>query len=137
MSDKSLDAEKTQALKRHGLDALSLLTHVNYELNMLREMGMKPDIGKDYAALCSAQLPFTDMLFGDDLHKQLKDIGDVNKIGAKFPTRPSTAKSGDFLYAPAPNRQGSRPSKNYRGKYHKPQKRRDNRKQTNAPPQSK
>ena len=29
MSDKSLDAEKTQALKRHGLDALSLLTHVN------------------------------------------------------------------------------------------------------------
>ena len=26
---------------------------------------------------------FTDWLFGDDLQKQLKDIGDVNKIGAK------------------------------------------------------
>ena len=44
---------------------------------------MKPDIGKDYASLCSPYVPFTDMLFGDDLQKQLKDIGDVNKIGAK------------------------------------------------------
>ena len=44
---------------------------------------MKPDIGKDYAALCSPHVPFRDLLFGDDLQKQLKDIGDVNKIGAK------------------------------------------------------
>ena len=80
---------------------------------MLRKMGMKPDIGKDYAALCSAQLPFTDRLFGDDLQKQLKDIGDV--FGAKFPSRPSTSKSGDFLYAPARNHQGSRSSKKLLG----------------------
>ena len=44
---------------------------------------MKPDIGKDYALLCSQQIPFTDYLFGDDLQKQLKDIVDVNKIGVK------------------------------------------------------
>ncbi|CAB4037761.1 Hypothetical predicted protein [Paramuricea clavata] len=63
MGDKTLDMEKTQVIKRQGLEALSLLIHVNYELNTQRKMGMKPDIGKDYAALCSAQLPFTDMLF--------------------------------------------------------------------------
>ena len=44
---------------------------------------MKPGIGKDYASLCSQQIPFTDHMFGDDLRKQLKDIGDVNTIGAK------------------------------------------------------
>ena len=31
---------------------------------------MKPDIGKDYASLCSQQIPFTDYLCGDDLKKQ-------------------------------------------------------------------
>ena len=45
---------------------------------------MKPEIGKDYASLCSLQIPFTDYLFGDDLQNQLKDIGDVNKIGLKL-----------------------------------------------------
>ena len=84
LSEKQrLDKEGMQLIKKFGLDALSLLTHVNYELNMQRKQLMKPDIGKDYAALCSPHVPFTDLLFGDDLQKQLKDIGDVNKIGAK------------------------------------------------------
>ena len=84
MSEKhGLDKEGLQLIKQFGLGALSLLTHVNYELNMQRKQLMKPDIGKDYAALCSPHVPFTDLLFGDDLQKQLKDIGDVNKIGAK------------------------------------------------------
>ena len=80
---KGLDQEGVQHIKQFGLDALSLLTHVNYELNMQRKQLMKPDIGRDYASLCSPHVPFTDWLFGDDLQKQLKDIGDVNKIGAK------------------------------------------------------
>ena len=29
---KVLDAEKTQEIQQHGLDALALLTHLNYEL---------------------------------------------------------------------------------------------------------
>ena len=56
---KGLDKEGVQQIKRFGLDALSLLTHViNYELNMQRRQLMKPDIGKDYASLCSQQIPF-------------------------------------------------------------------------------
>ena len=56
---------------------------------------MEPDIGRDYASFCSPHVPFTDWLFGDDLQKQLKDIGDVNKIGAKVqghrgPPNPTT-----------------------------------------------
>lgn len=119
MSAKTLDSEKTHDIKRAGLEALSLLTHVNYEINTHRKMAMKPDIGKDYAALCSAQLPFTDMLFGDDLQKHLKDIGDINKIGAKLPNRSSFSNSGNFSHGSRPF-QGSRQSKNYRGQHHKP-----------------
>ena len=84
LSEKhGLVKEGMQLIKQFGLDALSLLTRVNYELNMQRKQLMKPDIGKDYAAFCSPHVPFTHLLFGDDLQKQLKDIGDVNKIGAK------------------------------------------------------
>lgn len=81
---KGLDQEGVQQIKQFGLDALSLLTHVNYELNMQRKQLMKPDIGRDYASLCSPHVLFTDWLFGD-----------VNKIGAKVqghrgPPRPTT-----------------------------------------------
>ena len=63
---------------------MSLLTHASYEINMQRRLLLKPDIGREYSALCSSQLPFTDLLFGDNLTKHLKDIGDQNKIGAKI-----------------------------------------------------
>ena len=44
MSEKhGLDKEGMQLIKQFGLDALSLLTHVNYELNMQRKHLMKPD----------------------------------------------------------------------------------------------
>ena len=96
---KGLDQEGVQQIKQFGLQALSLLTHVNYELNMQRKQLTKPDIGRDYASLCSPHVPFTDWLFGDDLQKQLKDIGDVNKIGAKVqghrePPRPTQDPAG-------------------------------------------
>ena len=124
MTDKKgLDQDGVKRIKQFGLDALSLLTHVNYELNMQRKQLMKPDIGRDYASLCSPHVPFTDLLFGDDLQKQLKDIGDVNKIGAKVqghrgPPRPSTG------YSNTNNSKGSYPhrnnSKNSKGQTFRP-----------------
>jgi len=52
---------------------------------MQRRLLLKPDIGREYFALCSSQLPFTDLLFGDDLQKHLKDIGDQTKLVPKLP----------------------------------------------------
>ena len=128
---KGLDQEGVQQIKQFGLDALSLLTHVNYELNMQRKQLMKPDIGRDYASLCSPHVPFTDWLFGDDLQKQLKDIGDVNKIGAKVqghrgPPRPTTG------YVNNNNSKGSfshrNQSKNLKGQTYRPWRRKDSQK---------
>ena len=59
MSEKHrLDKEGTQLIKQFGLDALSLLTLVNYEVNMQRKQLIKPEIGKDCAALCSPHVSF-------------------------------------------------------------------------------
>ena len=103
MQAKSLNAEECQDLKKQGLEAMSLLTHASYEINMQRRLLLRPDIGREYSALCSSQLPFTDFLFGDDLQKHLKDIGDQNKIGAKITPnykgqRPSPGRPGNNSY---------------------------------------
>ena len=115
---KSAHAEECQEMKKLGLEAMSLLTHASYEINMQRRLLLKPDIGREYSALCSSQLPFTDLLFGDDLQKHLKDIGDQNKIGAKITpahkgTRPYSGKSGYNSY---------RQPKNWRGHSQRPWK---------------
>ena len=82
MSLENLDGEHCKQVKKLALEAMSLLTHVHFELNVHRRLLMKADIGKVYAPLCSSDVPVTDFLFGDDLQKHLKDIGDQNKIGA-------------------------------------------------------
>ena len=84
MTAKSANTEECQEMKKLGLEAMSLLTHASYEINMQHQLLLKSDIGREYSALCSSQLPFTDLLFGDDLQKHLKDIGDQNKISAKI-----------------------------------------------------
>jgi len=128
---KGLDQEGVQQIKQFGLDALSLLTHVNYELNMQRKQLMKPDIGRDYVSLCSPHVPFTDLSFGDDLQKQLKDIGDVNKIGAKVQGHrgPHRSQTG---YVNNNNSKGSFPhrnqSKNLKGQTFKPWRHKDSQK---------
>lgn len=128
---KGLDQEGVQQIKQFRLDALSLLTHVNYELNMQRKQHMKPDIGRDYVSLCSPHVPFTDLLFGDDLQKQLKDIGDVNKIGAKVQGHrgPHRSQTG---YVNNNNSKGSfshrNQSKNFKGRTYKPWRHKDSQK---------
>ena len=70
----------------------------------------------------------TDYLFGDDLQKQLKDIGDVNKIGAKVQASRGSQRSssgdgnntssrGSFSH--------NQPSKNFKGQTYRPWRRKE------------
>lgn len=87
---------------------------------------MKADIRKEHASLCYSHILFTDMLFGDDLQKQLKDIGDVNKIGAKK----KHSKSNAYAYSQFSSyKYSQKASKNLRGQGFKPWKREVNQKQ--------
>jgi len=62
-------------------DSLQLLGHASAELSQVRKDEIKPHLHKDYADLCSANLPVTKLLFGDDLQMQLTNIRAANKIG--------------------------------------------------------
>ena len=55
MVAKSADAEECQEMKKLGLEAMSLLTHASYKINMQRRLLLKPDIGREYSALCFSQ----------------------------------------------------------------------------------
>ena len=56
MVAKSANAEECQEINKLGLEAKSLLTHASYEINMQRRLLLKPDIGREYSALCSSHL---------------------------------------------------------------------------------
>ena len=72
-----------KALAQEAIDSLSLFAHANAELNTRRKELIKPDLHSDYKHLCSASIPVTAELFGDDLSKQVKDISEVNRVGRK------------------------------------------------------
>ena len=50
-------------------DALALLGHSQHELSLKRREAIKPSLKKEYAALCSTNVPVTSLLFGDDLQQ--------------------------------------------------------------------
>ena len=62
-------------------DAIALFAHANSELKIRRKELIKPDLYEDYKHLCSASVPSSSQLFGDDLSKQVKDLTEVNKVG--------------------------------------------------------
>lgn len=62
-------------------DSLQLLGHASSELSQVRKDEIKPHLHKDYGDLCSANVPVTHLLFGDELQTQLTNIRAANKIG--------------------------------------------------------
>ena len=55
-------------------DALALLGHLNLDLSLHRRELIKPNLKREYSALCSKRNPVSDFLFGDDLQGQLTSI---------------------------------------------------------------
>ena len=62
-------------------DAIALLGHCSFEVSQLRCDDIKPNLHKDYGDLCPANVPVTELLFGDELQTQLTHIRAANKIG--------------------------------------------------------
>ena len=75
--DKQLD---TGELLTAQTDAIALLGHTNYELSPRRREAIKPNLNKEYGALCSSQTAVTTSLFGDELQSQLNAIRASNCI---------------------------------------------------------
>ena len=64
-------------------DSLVCLGAANWELVQRRREALKPQISRHYSHLCAQKTPYTDMLLGDNITKQIKDITDDNKVTDK------------------------------------------------------
>ena len=65
-ADKSLACELHNLLVR-ATDAMQLLGHASFEIVQLGREDIKPQLNKEYGDICSANVPVTEWLFGDDL----------------------------------------------------------------------
>ena len=64
-------------------NGVALILAGHHGINMLRRDMVKPDLNRDFKSICSQNCPISTELFGDELPKRLKEIGDSNRAGSK------------------------------------------------------
>lgn len=78
----NLKKEEQKAIMADGVDSIGFLSHIFTDLSGLRKEQMKPALKSDFHSLCSKELDEpNDLLFGDDLAKQIRDAKEATKIG--------------------------------------------------------
>ena len=73
-------------------DAITFLGHASFLTSLKRREFLKPEIAKPYQSVCNRSNAITTCLFGDELPKYIKEIGEVNKISRKVSSRPNSVK---------------------------------------------
>ena len=64
---------------KSNMEILAILGHALVDLSHYRREAIKPTLNKEFAALCSEQVPVTTDLFGDDRHTECNNIKTTNK----------------------------------------------------------
>ena len=72
-----------KALLSHNLDAMALIGHVTAELARLKREQLKPALRPEFHALCSADSEHSQLLFGEDLAKPVRDVKGTNRLSGK------------------------------------------------------
>ena len=97
LTAREKDAKKIDLDEMVGFhtDALALLGHSQYELSLKRREAIRASLKREYAALCSPNVPVTSLLFGDDLQQQLNNIKASNKI-SQVSANVNKSKKADY-----------------------------------------
>jgi hypothetical protein len=74
------------------------MAQYNRLTNLKRKEVHRPDLEQDYHHWCSPNVAFTDMLYGDDISKYVKEIQDVNRVGKKIGKFPANNFRGRGYY---------------------------------------
>lgn len=73
---------ETKEMLTDGVDAIALVGHVASELSALRREHLKPSLRPEFHAICANNATTTsNLLFGDDLAKQIRDAKETNRLG--------------------------------------------------------
>ena len=73
---------ETKEMLTDSVDAIALVGHVASELSALRREQLKPSFKHEFHAICANNASTTsNLLFGDDLEKQIRDAKETNRIG--------------------------------------------------------
>ena len=73
-------------------DAFSMMAYAHRDQSNIRRQLLKPAVSKPYRKLCNASTPVTENLFGDDLHKQIKDMNESRKFANNISHNKSSSK---------------------------------------------
>lgn len=76
------------ALTETEQDAGALLSNASFELNRLRKDLIKPGASYRYTHLCKPSVRTSKWLFGDDLHKAVKEMDEEQKAAGVMRNRP-------------------------------------------------
>ncbi len=80
----TLSPENMESLLDKSLQAWSCFGSANFELVARRREALRPHIASDSGHLCAQKTPYTDILFGDGVTKQIKDIAEDNRLAGKL-----------------------------------------------------
>ena len=67
---------------------------------MKRREAIKPDINHAFKKICSAQVPVTNLLFGDDLSARVPGIQDTNTLGRRVQATTTSQHSKNAFSKP-------------------------------------
>ena len=99
MFDSALKARKDKSSMDPNVllpllaDAVTSLGHASFLKSLKRREFLRSDIAKPYQSVCNKSNAITTCLFGDELPKHIKEIGEVNKISRKVCGRPTSIKN--------------------------------------------
>ncbi|KAK2571587.1 hypothetical protein P5673_002947 [Acropora cervicornis] len=72
---------ETKEMLTDSVDAIALVGHVVSELSALRREHLKPSLRPEFHAICANNATTTsNLLFGDDLAKQIRDAKETNRL---------------------------------------------------------
>ncbi|KAK6179162.1 hypothetical protein SNE40_011582 [Patella caerulea] len=77
-------------------DALALCGHANYDMSLRRRELIRSALNPEFRSICSNQVPVTNLLFGPDLPKLMRDIKESNHIGQNLNKRKREDNYGQF-----------------------------------------
>ncbi|XP_028391592.1 uncharacterized protein LOC114516343 [Dendronephthya gigantea] len=76
---QTIEVDPTEIIKSN-MDIIAILGHAFVELSHHRRDAIKPNLNKEFVALCSEKVPVTANLFGDDLQAECNNIKTSHKL---------------------------------------------------------